>query len=145
MSNEFSVACNLYSGETWKMLKIISLWSSALQYINYVPIWMSSVWEVFFFIPLGWVLHCIRDSFFWPGLDNYWNNKLKSKECSFGPMGFLLLFEDYPRWTNCIWPLLLQVMEMSPSQFAIYEEECEEGWEEDLNEDTSALAEFGKY
>lgn len=35
-------------------------------------------------------------------------------------------------------------MEMSPSQFAIYEEECEEGWEEDLDEDTSVLTEFGE-
>jgi hypothetical protein len=34
---------------------------------------------------------------------------------------------------------------MSSSQFAIHKEECEEGWEEDLDEDTSALAEFGKY
>lgn len=33
---------------------------------------------------------------------------------------------------------------MSPSQFAIYEEECEEGWEEDLDEDTSVLTEFGE-
>lgn len=35
-------------------------------------------------------------------------------------------------------------MEMSPSQFAIYEEECEEGWEEDLDEDTFVLTEFGE-
>ncbi|XP_048769500.2 N-lysine methyltransferase setd6-like [Ostrea edulis] len=40
--------------------------------------------------------------------------------------------------------MVLKVMEMSPSQFAIYEEECEEGWEEDLDEDTSALTEFDK-
>ncbi|XP_062578040.1 N-lysine methyltransferase setd6-like [Saccostrea cucullata] len=40
--------------------------------------------------------------------------------------------------------MVLKVMEMTPSQFAIYEEECEEGWEEDLEEDTSALADFDK-
>lgn len=40
--------------------------------------------------------------------------------------------------------MVLKVMEMSPSQFAIYEEECEEGWEEDLDEDTSVLTEFEK-
>ncbi|XP_061189529.1 N-lysine methyltransferase setd6-like [Saccostrea echinata] len=40
--------------------------------------------------------------------------------------------------------LVLKVMEMTPSQFAIYEEECEEGWEEDLEEDTSVLADFEK-
>ena len=33
---------------------------------------------------------------------------------------------------------------MSPSQFAIYEEECEEGWGDDLEEDTTVLSEFGK-